>query len=169
DKDFEEQRRFQWRVVELLMRRQTRATPAVAAALCEAWQAADPNAREILEPGLLVLQPEALPHLLDQLRRGGKPAGKAGPRAPVGALRGAGEAGAADPAGGAARVRTRPAVRRRAGGDGARPGRRGSRPGTGPVVEQPAPGDTGRRGSGTRSHRPRGAAGRAAAEGDVEG
>jgi HEAT repeat protein len=64
-----EQSRFRSRVVEVLMRRQTSASPAVAAAWCEAWQAGDPKAREILEPGLLVLQPEALPHLLDQFRR----------------------------------------------------------------------------------------------------
>jgi HEAT repeat protein len=64
----DEQWRFQRRVVELLIRRQ-KATPAVAAAWCKAWRTADPKVREVLEPGLLVLQPEALPHLLDQLRQ----------------------------------------------------------------------------------------------------
>src|SRR5262249_50365539 len=67
--DYGELSRFQHRVVELLSRRRHPATPAVAAAWCKAWQAADPKVREILEPGLLVLQPEALPHLLDQLRQ----------------------------------------------------------------------------------------------------
>jgi HEAT repeat protein len=65
--------RFQQRVVELLSRRQSPATPAVAAAWCQAWQTANPEVRKILEPGLLVLQPEALPHLLDQLREAKSP------------------------------------------------------------------------------------------------
>jgi HEAT repeat protein len=69
----EEQRRFQWRVVKVLMRRQMPATPAVAAAWCKAWQDGDPEVREILEPGLFALQPESLPHLLDQLRQAKTP------------------------------------------------------------------------------------------------
>jgi HEAT repeat protein len=62
------QSRFQYRVVELLSRRPSPAAPAVAAAWCEAWQTAGPKARDVLERGLLVLQREALPHLLDRFR-----------------------------------------------------------------------------------------------------
>jgi HEAT repeat protein len=69
---FGEQARFRRRVVELLSRRRSPAAPAVAAAWCKAWQTASPEAREVLEPGLLVLQREALPHLLDQLRKAKK-------------------------------------------------------------------------------------------------
>jgi HEAT repeat protein len=65
---FEEQSRFQRRVVELLSRRRSPAMPAVAAAWCKAWQTARPEVRQVLEPGLLVLQREALPHLHGQLR-----------------------------------------------------------------------------------------------------
>src|SRR5262249_16899101 len=63
-----EKPRFQRRVVAFLSRRQSAATSAVAAAWCKAWKTAEPEVREILEPGLLVLQREALPHLLNQLR-----------------------------------------------------------------------------------------------------
>jgi HEAT repeat protein len=71
-----EQSRFQRRVVELLSRRPAPAAPAVAAAWCEAWQTAGPEARAALEPGLLVLQPEALPHLLDRFREAKNPASR---------------------------------------------------------------------------------------------
>ncbi len=64
-----EQSRFQWRVVNLLSLRRMPATPAVAAAWCKGWQAAHSEVRTTIEPGLLVLQPEALPHLLEQLRQ----------------------------------------------------------------------------------------------------
>ncbi|HEY7309598.1 MAG TPA: HEAT repeat domain-containing protein [Gemmataceae bacterium] len=63
-----EQSRFQRRVVELLSRRRSPTAPAVAAAWCKAWPTATPEVREVLEPGLLALQPESLPHLLQQLR-----------------------------------------------------------------------------------------------------
>ncbi len=69
----EEQSRFQGRVVELLSRRRHPTAQAVAAAWCKAWQAGKPNVREILESGLLVLQSESLPHLLDQLRQAKTP------------------------------------------------------------------------------------------------
>jgi HEAT repeat protein len=64
-----ERRRFQKRVVELLSRRQPAVTAEVAAAWCKAWRTAGYEVRRILERGLLVLQPEALPHLLAQLCR----------------------------------------------------------------------------------------------------
>jgi HEAT repeat protein len=64
-----EQDRFQHRVVELLSRRRHSSTVAVAAAICKEWQAAHRDIRKILEPGLLVLQPEAVPLLLEQLRQ----------------------------------------------------------------------------------------------------
>jgi len=64
-----ETHRFQRRVVEALMRRPVGATPAAAAALCQVWHTADAQAREVLEPGLVVLQREALPQLLTQLRK----------------------------------------------------------------------------------------------------
>ena len=60
--------RFQGRVVDQLARRGP-TTPAVAAAWCEAWRTAKPKVRELLESGLLVLQPEALPQLLEQLKQ----------------------------------------------------------------------------------------------------
>lgn len=66
---FNENDRFRDRALEVLLRRRTSATPVVAAALCKAWRTAGPKARAVLERGLLVLQPEALPHLLDQLRQ----------------------------------------------------------------------------------------------------
>ncbi len=65
--------RFRKRVVTVLMRRQSKATPAVAAAWCKAWQAGGRHVRQVLEPGLLVLQAEALPHLLGQLRQADSP------------------------------------------------------------------------------------------------
>ncbi|HEY7423761.1 MAG TPA: HEAT repeat domain-containing protein [Gemmataceae bacterium] len=65
----DKQSQFQRRVVELLSRRQLAAAPAVAAAWCKAWQTAEPEVREVLKPGLLVLQREALPHLHEQLRK----------------------------------------------------------------------------------------------------
>jgi HEAT repeat protein len=68
-----EKGRFQSRVIGVLMRRRTRMTPAVVAAACKAWQTAGPRAREVLEYGLLKLQPEALPHLLRQLRQADTP------------------------------------------------------------------------------------------------
>jgi HEAT repeat protein len=73
DVGWTEKDRFQRRVVKKLMRRQPQATPAVAAAWCKAWQTAGPLGREVLERGLLVLQPEALPHLLDQLQQAESP------------------------------------------------------------------------------------------------
>jgi HEAT repeat protein len=69
----EEPSEFRGRMVELLSLRRSAATPAVAAAWCKAWQTADPDARKILQPGLLVLQTEALPHLLEQLRQAKTP------------------------------------------------------------------------------------------------
>ena len=65
--------RFRKRVVTVLMRRQSKATPAVAAAWCKAWQAGGRQVRQVLEPGLLVLQAGALPHLLGQLRQADSP------------------------------------------------------------------------------------------------
>ena len=56
-----------------------------------------PKAAQILEPGLLVLQPEALPHLLDQLREAKSPASTARSRALAGTLRGTEQGGLADP------------------------------------------------------------------------
>lgn len=63
--DGQTETRFQHRAVRLLSRRSA-VSPGVAAAWCRAWQTADPKARAILEPGLLALQAEALPHLLRQ-------------------------------------------------------------------------------------------------------
>ena len=60
---------FRFRVVEVLSRRQMSVSPAVAGAWCKVWQTADSYTREPLGRGLVVLQPEALPHLLEQLRQ----------------------------------------------------------------------------------------------------
>lgn len=65
----EEQSRFQSRAVEYLMRRQHAGAPLIAAAWCKAWQSAASTEREFFEQGLCVFQAEALPHLLEQLRR----------------------------------------------------------------------------------------------------
>ena len=64
-----EQSHFQGRVIQLHIRRQPSTAPAAAAVCCKAWQAGDQNVRGILESWLLDLQPESLPHLLDQLHQ----------------------------------------------------------------------------------------------------
>ena len=61
--------RFQGHVVRQLTS-PSPASPAIAEAWCKGWHSGNAEVpRKILEPGLLVLQPEALPHLVEQLRQ----------------------------------------------------------------------------------------------------
>lgn len=69
-KGHDERARFRHHALERLGRRRSpESTEAIAAAWCEGWRVASPEAREAVERWLVVFQPEALPHLLAQLRR----------------------------------------------------------------------------------------------------